>query len=339
MSTVPRTRARANVGAISAAALLALGAVVLSPARAAAKPAPESNEGCQECHADKKTERKKPPEGRKASVYVDNLGLARSEHRGMSCVDCHAKVFAQDPHPQARRALCQDCHVADESREGGVKFAQIDRDFQKSVHVEKSKGFACVACHDAHAFQLDTTRARVFEHNKVCLRCHSTPIEYQGFVNKAPTDLAKAHEWLPNRDLHWSRVRCLDCHTGLGAPPGSHLIVPKSQAVKRCESCHNQNPTQLLRLYGRMRGQEVARLGFINAFIINDSYVIGATRSWWMDIGAILIMGGTGAGIAGHGALRMLAWFVRRKTGWGVKHDAHHGHGDHEAHDDHGRNA
>lgn len=328
MSTVPAGRVRARTGAMRAARALAFGALVMLPGRASAKPPPLSNEACQECHADRKTERKKPPEGRKASVYVDSLGLARSEHRGMSCADCHAKAFAQDPHPEARRALCRDCHVANESREGGVKFADIERDFQRSVHVEKSKGFQCVACHDAHAFQLDTTRARVFEHNKICLRCHTTAVEYQGFVSKAPTDLAKAHEWLPNRDLHWSRVRCLDCHTGPDAPAGSHLIVPRTQAVKRCEACHNQNPTQLLRLYGRMRGQEVARLGFINSFIINDSYVIGATRSWWMDIGAVLIMGGTGAGIAGHGALRVLAWFIRRRKGGG--HAGHDAHGRHE---------
>jgi hypothetical protein len=341
---VPRRRTNASIATNARwlASLLVVSALaVTSTSLAGESPDKKleslTNEACQKCHGDRKSERK-APDARKPSVYIDSLGLARSEHRGMQCVDCHAAAFGQDPHPKARRAQCQDCHVANESGSSGttgkdgagpVRFADIDRDFQHSVHAQKSEEFRCIHCHDAHAFQLSTTRARVMEHNKICLRCHASSDEYQRFVAHPPPDLAKAHEWLPNRELHWSRVRCLDCHTGYDPPPGSHLILPRAQAVKRCEACHNQNPTQLLGLYGRMRGKEVASIGCLNSFIINDSYVIGATRNWWMDVGAIVIMGGTGAGIAGHGFLRVLAWLYRRRRGDG-------GHGPHGTEGAHG---
>jgi hypothetical protein len=272
------------------------------------------------CHGDKAEERKNPQPGRKTSVYVDDHGIDRSEHRGMLCVDCHPRSFVQDPHPPARRAYCPDCHQVNETRKDGVLFADIISDFQRSVHEQKNDQFRCIHCHDAHTFQLETTRSKVSEHNKVCLRCHGSPDLFRKFAKKEPPNLDKAHAWLPNRDLHWSKIRCLDCHTGYD-PKSSHLILPKTLAVKKCEACHNQNPTQLLRLYSRMRAKERAGLGFINGFIINDSYVIGATRNRTLDFFAILIMGGTGAGIMGHGFLRILAALARRRSG-SSGHDA-----------------
>jgi hypothetical protein len=257
--------------------------------------------------------RKDPTEAKKASVYVDAVGLARSEHRGMVCVDCHPKSFAQYPHPAARRAYCPDCHVVDEARQDGVRFAEIASDFGHSVHNQKNDSFRCIHCHDAHTFQLSTTRVRVFDHNKVCLRCHASAELFRRFAKEDPPDLDVAHDWLPNRDLHWSRVRCVDCHTGYGAPLGSHLILARSFAVKKCEACHDAHPRQLLRLYGRMRARERRELGFLNAMIVNDSYVIGATRNRTLDFWALLIMGGSLGGVSGHGALRVLAAAIRRR--------------------------
>jgi hypothetical protein len=122
--------------------------------------------------------------------------------------------------------------------------------------------------------------------------------------------------------MHWAKVRCLDCHTGYN-PTSSHLILPKKDAVKKCEACHTANPVQLLRLYSRRRAAEVKELGFLNAAIINDAYVIGATRNAQLDFWAILIIGGTLAGVSGHGALRMLASLVRRRRNKG-SHGDHH---------------
>lgn len=289
---------------------------VLAPRGAAAKGT--NLDDCLSCHGKQDVERKDPHE-RKTSVYVDANGLGRSEHRGMVCVDCHSKALGQDPHPPVRRAYCLDCHVSNEGGDG-VAFATIESDFQNSVHALKDGAFRCVQCHDAHTFQLATTRHRIFDHNRVCLRCHGDAEQFQRFAKKAPPDLDKAHAWLPNRDMHWQKVRCLDCHTGYDAPIGSHLILPKAQAVRKCEACHSAKPVQLLRLYGRMRKQEVRERGFLNATVVNDSYVIGATRNRELDLVAFGIMGSAALGVTGHGLLRLFTGRRRAKRDRGKGH-------------------
>ncbi|MCC6526397.1 MAG: hypothetical protein IT373_27365 [Polyangiaceae bacterium] len=305
-STTSSSRSRASRASRRRAAALPaalLGAALaLSAGRAAAQP---DASACLSCHGEQDAVREDPGE-RKASVYVDQQGLAESEHREMVCGDCHARSFAVDPHPPARRADCRDCHVVNETREGGVAFKDIAEDFEQSVHAQKSAEFRCVHCHDAHTLQLPTTRARLFEHNKVCLHCHADEARFQKLVDKAPPDLDEAHAWLPNRDLHWQTVRCLDCHTGYDAPLASHLILPKEEAVKNCEACHAETPTQLLRRYRDRGDGDVDKLGFLNARLIDDAYVIGATRNGLLDALMIIVIGGAGGGIAGHGLLRFL---------------------------------
>ncbi|MBK7400359.1 MAG: cytochrome c3 family protein [Myxococcales bacterium] len=287
---------------------------VVTEKAALAEP-PSALDQCLGCHGDKSLERVDASK-KKESVYIDRLGLSRSEHRGLVCTDCHSKEFSKDPHPPARRAICLDCHVGNSTLKDGVQFGDIIRDFQGSVHALKNEAFRCIHCHDAHTFQLDVTRQRIFEHNKVCLRCHASVTQFDKMVQKKPPDLDKAHEWLPNRDLHWRTVRCLECHTGYD-PKSSHLVLAKKFAVKKCEACHSQNPAQLMRLYSRMRAAEVRELGFLNATIINRAYVIGATRNRRLDFFALLIIGGTFAGVSGHGALRILFGQLRKRRGKG----------------------
>ncbi|MBI4953341.1 MAG: cytochrome c3 family protein [Myxococcales bacterium] len=302
---------RRSTAALPAALLGA--ALALAAGRAAAQPdASASLEQCLSCHGEQDAVREEPGE-RKASVYVDPHGLTESEHRDMACGDCHARSFAVDPHPAARRADCLDCHVVNETRAGGVAFQDIAEDFADSVHADKSPEFRCVHCHDAHTLQLPTTRARIFEHNKVCLHCHADEAQFQKLVDKAPPDLDEAHDWLPNRDLHWQTVRCLDCHTGYDAPLASHLILPKDKAIKNCEACHAETPTQLLRRYRDPGDGEVGKLGFLNARLIDDAYVIGATRNELLDALMIIIIGGAGGGVAGHGMLRFLFYKAFRR--------------------------
>lgn len=298
----------------SACAFAASLALASTPARAG------TADDCARCHTDCEAQRK-DPQAKKPCLEVDTVALARSEHRGMVCVDCHAKTFGDDPHPKARRADCVDCHVVNEGGKG-VAFADIIDGFQKSAHALKDDKFHCVQCHEPHTFRIETIRNRAFDYNRVCLRCHSSEQVFQQLVHKSPPNLDKAHEWLPNRDLHWSVIRCLDCHTGSEAAAGAHLILPKTQALKRCEACHSAKPVRLLRLYTRMREKEVQRLGFITAAFVNDAYVVGATRNGTMDLFAILIMGATAGGILGHGGLRLLAgwWMKRRRSHGGEPH-------------------
>jgi predicted CXXCH cytochrome family protein len=306
-----------------ACAVAASLALQLASARA------DTLDDCQRCHSQCETHRK-ASRAQTACVDVETGDLDRSEHHGMVCLDCHSKSFAEDrgvasdddPHPKARRAACPDCHVANEPG-NGVAFADILQGFEKSAHALKNDAFRCTHCHEPHTFELGTVRNQRFDANKVCLRCHRSETAFQQLVKKSPPDLDKAHSWLPNRDLHWGVVRCLDCHTAGDAPLGSqHLILPKAQAVKRCEACHSAQPVRLLRLYSRMRETEVQRRGFITAAFVNDAYVVGATRNGILDLFAVLIMGATAGGIAGHGALRLLFGFLRKRR---HPHEESHG--------------
>jgi hypothetical protein len=115
--------------------------------------------------------------------------------------------------------------------------------------------------------------------------------------------------------MHWKTIRCLDCHTGYAAPSDARQILPKKEAVRRCQACHSARPTQLLRLYARMRQQEVLERGPLEAAFVNDAYIVGATRNKTMDLLALLVMGGTGAGIAAHGSLRLVLGRLRKRRG------------------------
>lgn len=271
-----------------------------------------SAEDCRSCHGER--DHKDPKTGEVCTFIDVDGGLAKSEHVGMVCGDCHAATFKEDPHPKARRADCVDCHVANDA-DGGVQFGDIVQGFKKSVHATKNEGFRCVGCHDPHSFRLATTRDHHADHNQVCLRCHGDDKVFREFAHKPPPDIAKAHTWLPNVEMHWKSIRCLDCHTGYAAPSDAHQILPKKEAVRRCQACHSAKPIQLLRLYARMRQQEVQEKGALQAAFVNDAYIVGATRNKLMDWMAFLVIGGTAGGIAGHGGLRILVARIRKRRG------------------------
>ena len=89
--------------------------------------------------------------------------------------------------------------------------------------------------------------------------------------------------------------------------------------MRKCEACHSDHPVQLLRLYARMRGKELRERGFLNATIVNESYVIGATRNRALDAVALLTMGATTGGIALHGGVRLLFALARRRRDGGSR--------------------
>jgi len=271
-----------------------------------------TNAACQECHADvAKLEPKKRVDP--TSLVVDGAAFAHSEHHHMVCVDCHVDMTKTLPHPEVKPRVCLDCHHGDDSKTGGVSFGAIARDFAASVHVDRTKGaFSCTQCHDPHKMTRSITEQGLEGYNRMCLRCHASAKEFQRLVAKPPSDLEKAHSWLPNREMHWRQVRCVDCHSSYD-PLSYHLILPKEKAVKKCEACHSANTVLSLKLYAYKRDTELAKVGFLNGAIVNDAYVVGATRMVLVDrivmiLGALMF-----TGIAGHLAVRGLA--TRRREG------------------------
>lgn len=319
-----------RLGRRAAGALVALVACLGGPpsgwgeeqASAPVLPGNARDKECLICHAGT---------GDETAPKIDHQAFERSVHARHGCVSCHVDV--EDPNiaheePDQDLALvdCTSCHVKEELRgrlqaelaalpgEGvdrsladQVNMVQITDEFERSVHFSKQNQFSCAKCHDPHAIRFGMTRGEQLNHNKVCLRCHASEEEYRAFVDQAPPDLARAHAWLPNRVLHWRTVRCIDCHTSYEAPVGSHLILPKSEALKKCEACHSAQSVLELKMYREQRVEEQKTLGFLNAFIINDAYVIGATRNAALDLVFTSLASMMVLGILGHAGIRLVA--------------------------------
>jgi predicted CXXCH cytochrome family protein len=283
---------------------------LVGPLRAQPAPAPADPvdpDGCLGCHGDPSVTRGAPVEGRPASVYIDAAKLVVSNHAAVGCSDCHAESFKEYPHAPAAAPRCLDCHTDNDPGPEGVAFADIAADFKRSVHFERNpSAFDCVQCHDPHSFRRwkQITTADIAVHNGVCLRCHASAAEFGRLAHRPPPDLDRAHQWLPHRDLHWRQVRCLDCHSSYEPPIGSHHLLPATRAVRECVSCHSANSILKLKLYRHRRREETQRLGFMNAMIVNDAYVIGATRNRFVDLTGAFVVGSAVLGVALHAAWR-----------------------------------
>lgn len=136
--------------------------------------------------------------------FIDPQNFNRSVHNlnGVGCTECHADINSLKhgkavPHvTPAASPTCTDCHSAT-----GAAFAS-------SVHAEASnKGIImrCYACHDPH-YVIHQEAASVSERqNRMCLRCHNPYI---------------FHDWLPQKEAHFSFVECTACH----APKVAHHV-------------------------------------------------------------------------------------------------------------------
>lgn len=286
---------------------LVTAALCLAPVSALAT---STNAQCLRCHA-MSTLALRMPTGEVESLSVNPSEFASSEHRKMQCTQCHGQAYLSYPHPAAvKRIHCLDCHKRQEA--GLALFVKIGREFHKSVHYRRHPDrFDCFACHDPHTFRRwrDVTRKSIAERNQICLRCHASSEQFARITERRPMpNLEAAHAWLPHFDLHIQHVRCLDCHTGGDSRWSSHDILPARQAIRDCVKCHSTNSLLKRKLYRYQRQQETARLGFVNSLIINDAYVVGATRNRFLDwaAGALVAMSaiGVGAHAAARGVLR-----------------------------------
>jgi len=85
----------------------------------------------------------------------------------------------------------------------------------------------------------------------------------------------------------------------------SHTILPKEQARRLCVECHSANSILMASLYKYEVREKRDKLGFVNASILNDSYVIGANRNFYLNLISIILFGCVIAGIAVHTFLRV----------------------------------
>lgn len=282
----------------------------------------QENEACLSCHGDHKyemynsdssmviTKRNYRPIDR--DLYYD----AKSVHREFKCTDCHSDEYSEFPHPLDIRFeapyTCMDCHEGDDDYVQ-FNFEGIAEEYEQSIHhTEMGEGFNCWSCHNPHGYIMharsDSDLKHVIKHNNnMCLSCHSDIDKFELLSDQSLVDIIGNHQWLPNQQAHFENVRCIDCHTKISDTTlVAHNIQPKEMAIKNCVDCHSQNSHLMASLYKYKSIEARSKTGFLNAVMLNDSYVIGANRNVFLNRASIAIFILTILGIAIHAILRVI---------------------------------
>src|SRR5664279_4710655 len=263
-----------------------------------------ANDRCFKCHGQDKYEYTNETLGRqiKDIMCSERIILKKefysSNHKSFSCTDCHSEEYAKFPHSgelrMEQKYNCIDCHGGD-AKFAKYHFEEIDSEYQKSTHFKmEDQGFSCWKCHNPHTYKItvrnSTNLKTTIEYdNAICLNCHSDYSRFQLVSDKAEINIIQKHDWLPNQASHFANVRCIECHTKINNDiPVSHLILPKEQAVRRCNECHSKNSILMASLY-KFESKEQRRDGFFNGIILNASYVIGANRNEYLNMLSLII--------------------------------------------------
>lgn len=280
------------------------------------------NEKCLKCHGQSKYKYTNPESGSEVTkrMYTETI-INRSEfydsnHKTFKCTDCHSEDYDTFPHPGLLRMetkyACIDCHGGDEAY-AKFKFEEIEAEFHASVHSTKhSEDFSCWMCHNPHTYKISTRsedkiKDIVAYDNAICLNCHGDITNYQLLTDKVNPDIQKTHAWLPNQALHFKSVRCIECHARTNdSILVAHNIQPKSKAVKRCVECHSTNSILMASLYKHKVQEERNRAGFYNGVIMNEGYVIGANRNYYLSLISLIMFGCVALGIGIHATLRII---------------------------------
>jgi hypothetical protein len=281
----------------------------------------EENEKCFKCHGQSKytyenPDSKKIVNKRMYGELVMNRDVFYvSNHREFKCIDCHSEDYGTFPHAGNLRmeaiATCIDCHGGDE-KYAKFEFEKIDTAFLASVHsVKHNQDFTCWMCHDAHTYKINARSNEILKEtitydNLICLNCHGDLKNYQLLTDKAKPNILKKHEWLPNQASHFTNVRCIECHArNEDTLVVAHHVVSKSQAVRKCESCHSKNSILYASLYKYQVSEKIQKEGIIKGLLMGESTSIGPDKSNTLNIISLTIFGLTILVIIIHAILRI----------------------------------
>ncbi|SDX55060.1 Doubled CXXCH motif (Paired_CXXCH_1) [Allochromatium warmingii] len=270
------------------------------------------NSDCLRCHRMETLAYRDPQSGELVDLHVNGEQFGHSAHAEVPCIDCHQGDFGQYPHPAAalaQRLDCVGCHEDQpDAHERAYRFQTIEQEFARSIHATsdspKVKGFNCHHCHDPHTFRNSAIGQPIAEivrsDNQLCLSCHS----------KIREPYSTAHLWLPKRDKHWQAVRCLECHTPLTdlGQPVSHQLLAGKDSNFDCVNCHSQEQRLLQRLYQYRSATDLENSGWLSKAILNQSYVVGMSRSPLLDALGLGVMGLTLCVLIAHGWGRYRAY-------------------------------
>lgn len=247
---------------------------------------------------------------------LDTVALKNGVHSVFDCIDCHSYEYTTYPHAANLKleplATCLDCHGGDESF-ATYQFERVQEEFQKSVHYEAyGDVFTCAKCHSQHTYTptartSDNVMEIVSYSNQMCLSCHNDMKRYQLVSGKANPEIVAIHEWLPNQELHFDHVRCIECHTQVvDSLMVSHNILKKEFAVRNCVECHSENSKLKASLYKYQNLQQRAEGEGVFGVLSNESYVIGTHQLPLLKMLSIVIFLMTLAGVVVHTIFRIL---------------------------------
>lgn len=260
----------------------------------------EENASCLSCHGKNHYEFWNSDSTKKIRCamcpdnVIDTALFYTSNHKSFKCVDCHSEEYSKYPHNANLKTemawTCLDCHGNDEAY-AKFHFEEVTAQFEKSIHYQADKdAFTCWRCHDPHTYK---TMARlngdvgktVLYDNNICLSCHANVNKLQILTDKDKANVIAKHDWLPNQELHFKNVRCVECHSRVNDTlMVSHLVLPKQKAVHLCEECHSQNSLLMASLYKYKAKESRQKYGFFNSVILNQSFVIGANRNYYLNV-------------------------------------------------------
>jgi hypothetical protein len=167
-------------------------------------------------------------------------------------------------------------------------------------------------CHNPHTYKIsartkDNIKEVIVYDNNICLSCHADVDKYQLITDMTKPNILEKHEWLPNQLLHFSSVRCIECHTQISDNAlVAHLVQSKEKAVKLCVECHSSNSRLKATLYKFQAIEARSKYGFFNASVLDDTYIIGANRNIYLDVASFVIVGMVLFGIVIHSMLRYI---------------------------------
>jgi len=247
---------------------------------------------------------------------LDSVRIKTSVHGTFACVDCHSSDYETYPHLGELKleplSTCIDCHGGDENF-ADYQFEKIEEEFNKSTHSRVlGELFTCSKCHNQHYYQ---AKARTSENvkdivkfsNEMCVSCHDYSQQYQLVSEGKNPKLTETHNWLPNQELHFENVRCIECHTQIvDSLMVSHNILPKEQALKLCVECHTANSHLNASLYKYQNIQARRGKGKVGIILANESYVIGAYQNDILNLLSMLILIAVVTGVIVHSFFRII---------------------------------
>ncbi len=232
---------------------------------------------------------------------IDSAEFYVSNHKTFYCTDCQSADYETFPHDDLLRMepsyTCMDCHGGDENY-AQYNFDEIENEYNKSVHAKRhDETFSCWMCLDPHTYRISArTNKSVINivacDNGIFPERNADLNMYQLVTDKENPNILNTHYWLPNQSMHFANVRCIECHAEINnSLLATHLVLPREKAVKKCVECNSTNSLLMASLYKYQALEQRGKLGFVNAAILNEAYVIGANRSPLLNNVSIIVFG------------------------------------------------